>query len=444
MSTQTPSIPADALSNERLPKVDSRRNLFAFTGDILFFVTATYFIPPTTVLVGLASKLTDDKILIGAIGTAWTAMWFLPQLLAAQWVRGKRRQKKFVAIPGIIGRQTFLLFAMWLWFTHAVQPLLTVWLLLAAIAIFNICDALSGVAWFDMLARALTPRSRGRVIVFAQMTASIVGIGAGLFIERVLSAEGLPFPQNFALVIFCAWVFMSISLLAFLTMDEVPMSASVIDHGDNVGLIDSLREVFTSNKLFRQVLLARVFTGFEAMAATFYLVFAKERLHLGDSAIGQFTLALTIGAIAGLILFGWLNERYGPRRVIHASTTFQLIAPGLALVVAAVPALAVQSPTLGMIIFIAVMAMRGAIEHSLVLGFVGYFMDAAPEQHRAMYVGTLNTVSGVVALAPVIGGVIIQELSGVSGNDLAYTVVFGITVVCVGAGWLLALRLPKL
>ncbi len=444
MSIQTPSIPADALSNEQSPKVDSRRNLFAFTGDILLFVTATYFIPPTTVLVGLASKLTDDKILIGAIGTAWTAMWFLPQLFAAQLVRGKRYQKRFVAIPGVIGRQAFLLFALWLWFTGAAQPLLTVWLLLAAIAIFNICDALSGVAWFDMLARALTPRRRGRVVVVAQMTASFIGIGVGFLITRVLQADGLPFPKNFALVIFCAWVFMTLSLMAFLTMEEVPMRESVIDDGDNISLLGSLRQVFNSNVLFRRVLLARVLTGFEAMAATFYLVFAKERLHLDDSAIGLFTLALTIGAIAGLVLFGWLNERYGPRRVIHASTTFQLIAPLLALFVAAVPGVALQSPTVGLAIFIAVMALRGAIEHSLVLGFVGYFMDAAPDHHRAMYVGTINTVSGIVALAPVMGGIIIQELSGVSGNDLAYSVVFGITTLCVGAGWLLALRLPKL
>ena len=444
MSNQTPSISADPLSNERLPKVDSRRNVFAITGDILFFVTATYFIPPTTVLVGLASKLTDDKVLIGAIGTAWTAMWFLPQLFAAQVVRGKRRQKKYVTIPGIIGRQSFLLFALWLWMTNASQPVLTVWLLLAAISIFNLCDALSGVAWFDMLARAFTPRRRGRVMVFAQMTASFIGIGVGLLIERILRPDGLPFPQNFALVIFCAWFFMTISLISFMTLEEIPMSESIIDHGSNVSLLGSLRDVFKSNVMFRRLLLARLLTGFEAMAATFYLVFAKEKLKLDDSAVGIFTLALTIGAIGGLIIFGWLNERFGPRRVIHASTTFQMVAPALALLVAAVPSIALQSPAIGLAIFIVVMGLRGAIEHSLILGFVGYVMDAAPEQHRAMYVGTVNTVGGIVALAPVMGGLIIQQLSGISGNNVAYAVVFGLTTLCVGLGWLLSLRLPKL
>ena len=40
--------------------IDLRRNVVAFTGDISTFMVGTYFIPATTVLVGLASQLTDD------------------------------------------------------------------------------------------------------------------------------------------------------------------------------------------------------------------------------------------------------------------------------------------------------------------------------------------------------------------------------------------------
>jgi len=447
VSTETSSIRVDAgnagLTEQTYP-IDSRRNSFAFAGDILFFVLAMYFIPPTTVLVGLASRLTDDKVLIGAVGTAWAAMWYLPQLFGAQLVRGKRWQKKYIVIPAVIGRQLFILFAGWLWFTKAEQPLLTVWLLLLVIGVFNIFDASASVAWFDTLARAMTPRRRGRVIVTAQMTASIIGLGAGVIIERLLGPSGLPFPQNYALVIFFAWVLMTISLFSFLTMKEVPMSESAADHGNNVSILKSLSDNIKSDPLFRRVLISRLLTGFEAMGASFYLVFAKEQLNMGESAVGIFTLALTIGAILGLVLFGWLSERFGPRRVVHASTTFQCIAPLLAFLVALFPDWALQWPTAALITFMVVMALRGAIEHSLVLGYIGYVMDAAPEQHRPVYVGTMNTIGGVVALAPVIGGVVIAELSGFTGGMAAYAVVFATTALLVGLGWWLGLSLPKL
>ena len=291
----------------------------------------TYFIPSTTVLVGLASQLTNDKTLIGAVGMTWSVSWFLPQLIAARIVRGKPRQKPYLMIPSLIGRNAFLLIALWLIVTQAQAPILTVWMLIAGLCIFNVCDALAGVAWFDMMSRTLSPRTRSRVISIGQLIASLLGIGVGLVVERILAPDGLPFPQNYAFIFGCAWVCMALSLLLISFMRETPMTEAAQQQATEINFIASLREAWQSDKLFRKVLVMRILTGIELMAASFYLVFAKEQLGLSDSATGIFNIALIVGGIAGVALFGWLADRFTSLIVIRAAAIMQLAAPVIAL-----------------------------------------------------------------------------------------------------------------
>jgi MFS family permease len=423
--------------------LDTKRNIIAFTGDISFFVIATYFIPVTTVLVGLASELTDNKALIGAVGTSWLAVWYLPQLFAARLVRGQRYQKKYLVISALIGRPVFLLFALWLAITRAEQPLLTVWLLLAAISVFAFTDAIAGVAWFDMMGRAISPRMRGRIITFSQLAATIVGLGISVLTRYLLDPIVLAFPLNYAVILGLAWLAMVASLALFMLFKENPLTEATVQHTSETSLLTSLKTAYASDPVFRRLLLARLLTGIEVMAASFYIVFIKESLKLDDSAIGTFTQVLIVGAMAGLLLFGWLSERFGPRRVIQASTTFQFIGPLLSLVIALLPVLLTQFPDIAFALMVVVLGLRGAVEHSLVLGFVGYAMDHASERNRAVYVGVINTAGGIVALMPVLGGFLLEALMP-AGPSVAYSVVFGLTALLVGMGLLLVFRLPKI
>ncbi|MCL4505746.1 MAG: hypothetical protein M1140_06950 [Chloroflexi bacterium] len=148
--------PVDAAMNPAgaIP-MDSRRNFLAFSADMLTFMTGLSFIPATIVLVGMASRLTADKALLGVVAMTGSVAWFLPQIIAARIVHGKKHQKGYLVGASLIGRQAYLVMAIWLLATKAESPLLTVAVLISCIAIFHICDSLAGVAWFDMLSRAL-------------------------------------------------------------------------------------------------------------------------------------------------------------------------------------------------------------------------------------------------------------------------------------------------
>jgi Na+/melibiose symporter-like transporter len=374
----------------------------------------------------------------------WAVSWFLPQLIAARMVRGKHKQKPYLMIPSLIGRNLFLVIALWLFITQAVDPLLTVWVLILSIAVFNVMDALAGVAWFDMMSRTLSGRMRARVVSIGQFAGGILGIGAALVVQQLLAPGGPAFPNNFAIIFFCTWVCMMVSLAIIAFLKETPMAEAEQQHAASTNFIASLKASLREDKTLRRVLAVRALTGIEVMAASFYLVFAREQLGVADSSIGTFNIAIIVGGLAGVALFGWLAERFTALSVIRASAIMQLLSPAIALLFVIAGVTLGVTPEAAMIGFFIVFLMRGAIEHSLVLGAIGYLMDSAPQRHRAMYVGAINTLSGVVALSPVIGGMMIDAFTARGLPNVAYALVFGLAMMSVAAGIWFSLKLPHI
>jgi MFS family permease len=187
------------------------------------------------------------------------------------------------------------------------------------------------------------------------------------------------------------------------------------------------------------MLLARLLTGVENMAAAFYVVFARERLGLPEASIGVFTIAYVIGGMLGILLFGWLASRYGPRQVINASCTLQFIAPLITFIIAC---LSLQTPAISYVALTLVLAINGAVNRSTQVGFFSYAQDSAPEADRPIYVGAVSTVAGTASLLPLLGGVLIDALTRAGLVDLAYPMLFGAALVFVGIGAWLSFGLP--
>ena len=434
-ATPTPTDPPPA-------RLDTPRNIFAYIGDTMAFLAGLSFIPATTVLVGLASTLTTDKALIGVVAMSWSVASLIPQLVGARLVHGTRRQKPYLVVSSLIGRQTPLLFALWLLASDAQPALLTLGLLIATLVIFNLFDAITGIAWFDMLGRNLSPARRGRTIGIAQLAGSVLGIGAGFIVERLLSPDGLPYPRNYAVVFLCAWLGFFISLCFLFLYDENPMSEQTINESREGSFLGHVREALRADPVFQRLLLARALVGLETMAAAFYVVYIRERLQLPAASIGVFSVAFIVGGILGVVLFGALAARAGSRWVVRAAALLQASAPILAFAVAVAPGLD-TSPALAYAAFAVILAINGATLRSYILGFAGYAIDQAPDRRRAIHVGVLNTLGGIVALSPVLAGAFLDATSR-SGDGLGgYPIMFGAVALCAALGALLSFKLPR-
>jgi MFS family permease len=421
--------------------IDLRRNKLAFGLDSLFFSVGVYFIPVGTVLNTLAARLSDDKTLIGAVSLAWYVGWLLPQLVAAKMIQGKARTKSHVLRSTLVFRPLILLFGIWLFWTRAESPLLTVWLLIFAIACFAATDGLATAGWFDMIGRALSPRQRARTLSVNRFIAAICGLGVGIIVERVLGSPLLPFPFNYATLFVLAWVCFEASQVCIFFIRERPANLADAKLLESESLSKRLRITWHNDPNFRRMMIMRLLTSMESMAAAFYVVFAKERLGLPDSAIGIFTIAFVVGGLIGIALWGVIADRFGSRRVVQAASAAQFFAPTLSFIVAFVLINWTSLSEIAYGVLIVVMAFNGAANNSSTVGIFGYAQDSAAEHDRALYVGAVNMAAGLASIMPLLGGVLIDALVRAGWGNFAYLILFGSVAFVVGLGTLSSLRL---
>jgi MFS family permease len=328
-------------------------------------------------------------------------------------------------LMGASGRITLVVIAAALWGGLARYPGPMLTLYYTCIGLFIGTDAFASVPWFSFLARAIPLRRRARLIGASQVFSGIAGIGAGALVGVILGSPRLGFPNNYALLFALAAVSLVPSTIALASLREVPtgpLQPETIDRGRAGWLADVVRD-----PAFRGAVVCRVLISMIELTTPFYVGHASEVLRLPERVLGGFVVAQTVGSILAGATMGLLSERRGPRAVVRVGSAVVVIGPLFALF-----AHLLGGGWLGQA-YALVFAVLGIVNSIGMLGFTNYFLAIAPEHVRMEYVGLANTVTGVVTIAPSLGGWLLQTTS--------YTVLFGLTAALVATGFVVSLTL---
>jgi MFS family permease len=406
------------------PPPHYRWNFITFVVDYVFFSVALSFANPSSVLPAFVSQFTTSAPVIGLVSTVFNGCWLLPQLVAARAINDKPRKKPYLMI-GMSGRITFWITALGLWLGLAQRPNVMLTLFFVCLAVFTLSDSLASVAWFDMLARAIPLKRRGRLMGIAQMIGGVAGLGTGVAIALILDSPRFAFPANYALIFTLAGLAFIPSAIALALLRETGTAKIETNRkkwGQTSWLTPALRDA-----TFRRLMASRMLVGMVAMATPFYVVHATDVLHLPRAFVGTFVAAQQVtGAVSGALL-GPMSDRRGPGSAIRIGSAIAVAGPLLALVAhTADGGLLIQAYPL---VYVAL----GVLGSTIMLGFYNYLLEIAPDDMRPSYVGLSNTLLGVLTLAPTVGGWLLEATS--------YTVLFGVTTVLVFLGFLIALRL---
>ena len=407
------------------------QNFTSFVLDYVFFGVGMAFMSQTTVLPSFISQLTDSAPLIGLSSTIMSGAWLLPQLVAANYLADKERKKPYLMLSAAIGRPFIWLVALVLFVAGDISPTLILGVLFVSLAIYMGTDSLATVAWFDMLGNIIPATRRGRLYATAQITMGLLTVGAGAVINALLGPQGPPFPQNYALVFFLAGLSLLVSLGALVPLRE-PIRPTPVRRLPWGEFVPKLLTVLKENRTFNLATFVRLLVGLSGMALPFYVVYATDQLHLGTESVGIFLSSQVIGGILAGFAWGYLNERSGSRIVIQGSTIVAAISPLLALLIGPVARWTGASVTyLYALIFVAI----GALNASMMPGFLNYILELAPAEERTTYIALTNTLCSVLLLVPFLGGWIVQVTS--------YPVLFAATAAGIVLGFLLTFRLEE-
>jgi len=407
-----------------------RRNFLAFLGEAICFGMSMTFAGMTTILPAFIGQLTSSKIVVGLFTSAVYGAWLLPQLVFANLLTNKRRKKPYMTLGGLLGRPLILFYALALVLGLYRKPMLALALLFVARVGFMATDALSAVAWFDVLAKAIPERRRGRLFGTAQAINGILSIGAGAVIAALLGSKGPRFPLNYAAIFAISGGFLSLSLVfwSFVVEPEEPVAEERPSWREYV---PQLLQTLRSDRAYGQVIVLRLLAAFDLLALGFYILFATSWLNLPPATIGVYAAVQTVGGILGSLGFGAISERGGSHRVIQVATALNLAVPliGLLLFLGGARS-GVAIPVIYGLVFLLV----GAVSSSFILGFDNYVLELAPAGQCPTYIGLFNTIGGVLILLPTLGGWLLQKTS--------YGVLFGLTAGSLAVAHALSWRLP--
>jgi MFS family permease len=406
------------------PPPHYRRNAIAFVVYYVFFAVALSFGSPSSVLPAFVSQFTSSAPVIGLVSTVFNGGWLLPQVVAARVINDKPRKKPYLMM-GMSGRIAFWITALGLWVGLAGRPTKMLALFFASLAVFAMTDGLASVAWFDILARAIPLKRRGRLMGIAQVLSGLAGLGVGVAITLILDSPRLPFPNNYAVIFALAGLAFTPSTIALALLRETETAAGTSEgskRGQNGWLTPLLRDA-----AFRRLLASRVLVGMVAMATPFYVVHATDVLNLPVSLVGGFVAAQQVARMASGALLGPISDRWGPSAAIRISSAITIGGPLFALVAHAAGGGGLVQ------LYPLVYVVLGVYNSASMLGFYSYLIEIAPNNMRPSYVGLGNTIQGVLTLAPTVGGWLLEATS--------YTVLFSTTAALVFLGFLISLRL---
>jgi MFS family permease len=416
---------------DTLPK-HYRRNFWCFVLDFGLFGTALAFIGQSTVIPGFLTALGASSAMIGLMSSLHNASWLLPQLFAARAVADKPYKKPYILRPAAAGRVLLLFLALALWITGA-QPTWLMLLITAVVIIgFWIGDGLASVPWFDLFSKAIPARRRGRMIGIGQALSGTLGFLAGIVVEWLLGDRGLPYPSNYAWLFTLAFVTLALSFAATASIIE-PRGATASQPPGWKQFVPQLRSVLKDDHAFRRFIIARQLFSLAGLATPFYMTYALTQLNLPAQVAGRYTSISVVGSIVAAVAFGWVNERYGSKRVIQISIGLATSVPLIALIV---PRLLTTPASLAWGYSLVFLVMSATMS-SMMSGWMAFVLEYAPDQERPTYVGLTNTLNGIATLFSTLGGLILQWT-----ND-NYNALFLITFLGLLLAWPLPFGLPE-
>jgi MFS family permease len=376
----------------------------------------------STVLPVFVRHLTDNNIWVAFLSNLEMAGWHLPQLVSAAFVLHLKYKMPLYRYLAVV--RTFTVGAIILLVVVIPPGPVLLITFVAAFSVYSLAGGLAGVQFMDVVAKVVPMENRGVLFATRRFVGGMLALLTAYFIiEPVLGA--MRFPYSFAVIFTVGFIAVGIGLGAMSATREPPGRPL----GTRVSFAETLRAgiaVIVNDRSFRNFYLVRAVIAVNRMAIPFYIGLALAVLHLPESMAGLFLGAQTVGFISSNAIWGAMSRRWGSKVLLVLGAAASIIPPAVALFAG----LAGCSASW---VYYAVFFTLGLSLTGFDLGSISYLMDISPEVRRPVYVGTMNTLSGVFLAIGIAGGYIL--------NRFNYEMLFALSAAGAAAAVLIALRL---
>lgn len=394
-----------------------KRNFWAFFFHGIFLNIAGVFSQITTIQSSFVYLLTGSSLLSGALFTANRIGLILPQMFFAPIIQRRHFKKIFLLLAVLIRAVSWLIIGLLTFFWGQSHPGLVTVMFFALTLLFFLAGGMGDVTYYDVFAKSIPVGIRGKLFGWRFFVGGLLSIAAGYLTKIILGASP-DFFRNYGYLFLLTSLGLFIAFFGFYSLKEPP--------GQTKTEKKYLRRIFAVVKKdthFLKFILTEFLLSASMMLYPFYVIYAKEELHLPLGIIGLFVTLQVIGQIVSGPVLGKIGDKYNFRLVLVLVGAVSFLLPLFAFFL----------PHIHPYAFTAIFFFIGITFRGLVLGTSNYLMEFAPAGEIPTYVAIKNTLLLPTVLFPLFGGVFIDWW----GYDFLFALVFSLTF----AGTLLGRKL---
>ncbi|MBI2619841.1 MAG: MFS transporter [Ignavibacteriales bacterium] len=365
-----------------------RRNILANIADGSLFAFAMSFVSIQTILPVFVQSMGGSNVAVGLVPVVWVFGFNFPQVFIVRRVQELEWKKPLFMRTALIQRIPWLLLALVCFFALEHLPtgvrLFTFFgfFLLAAVG-----GSLNLPVWFDLTAKLMPVRIRGRMFAARSIIGSMLGIGGGALTALVLAT--LQFPGSYGMLFLLAFLSMMASYW-FLGMlrEETPGPRLA----EQRHYLETARNILITPSNFRNFLLSDALLIGSSMSNAFFAVYALKKFALSDAYAGAFTVVLMSSMIIASVLFGYLADQFGHKMnlLISAGAT---IAGSLTAILAA---------SLEVFLIVFICSASGIAVN--VISRLPMIAELCPEEQRPAYIALTNMLTSPFVLLGIVAG----------------------------------------
>ncbi|MGI8858106.1 MAG: MFS transporter [Thermomicrobiales bacterium] len=382
-----------------LPPRVYRWNFTVMGLDLTLFVLGINFASVYGILPLFVHHLSASNLALGAI-PALRAANLLPPLFVAGFTERLARKKPFVIGWTIVERLPYLALALATPLLATTRPTALLWLLFAMIALSTLAGGVATPAWLDLLSRMFPADWRGRFFGLSSALGGLLGVAGSAGAAYLLAHFG--WSTGGALCFACTFVCLAISFVFIALGREpppAPRTATVPVRAVARSVWRRLPALIRADGNLRRYLLTIALVTCAGAAAAFYVVDAKRSLGLTDAEASLFAVLLLIAATVGSIVWGYIGDHRGHKRVVVAGAA---CTGGAALV-----ALVARHAWGGVAGYCLVFVLVGLGSSALQLASLTFIVDFAPPEQRPTFIGVAMLTQAPFAFgAPVLAATI--------------------------------------
>lgn len=373
---------------------------------------------PKTILAWMLSALGASGVFTAFLVPVRESGSLIPQLVIASYVR-RQAIRKWTFVVGCL-LQALAVFGMAL-IAVSLSGSAAGFALISALVVFSLARGLCSVASKDVLGKTVPKTRRGRVSGWSEFLAGLVTIGVGVVLLLDLGEEG-SMATYLVLLAFAGGLW----LIAAGIYALIRESPGATEGGGNA-LTAALQrlQLLSSDRPFRQFVMARSLLLCSALSAPFFIMLAHEQTEGALLVLGLFVIADGLASLVSAPFWGRFADSSSRRVMILAGAASAAVGIVLVGIVQTVPGLAGSQWLYPLFFFLLAIAHAGVR-----LGRKTYIVDLAGGNKRTDYVSVSNTVIGVVLLLagsigalttvmPVSGVILILAAMGLAGAWLS-------------------------